>query len=248
MPATPPFRAFGYTHVLYEEGDILGFWFALFSLTPVFVMVAYATLIASRRDFATCTLALGQLLNEVVNYVLKRVIREPRPATPHLDFGSQPKWGMPSDHSQFVGFAVGYLTLWVVFKWGVRSPHKAVTLLVVYGLAAAVAYSRNYLGYHTVPQVAVGVALGLFNGIVWFSVTETFLRPLFPRLAALWVSRALLLRDCSAVPNVMRQEYDATVAAAGGGGSGSGGTSHKYSSGAAARRGGRRNDVDDHER
>ena len=218
MAADPHYRAFGYTHVQYALHDRLGLLFALVSLTPVFAMVSYATLVVSRRDLATISLTLGQLLNEVVNYALKRLIRQPRPNSPFLDMGTQPKWGMPSDHSQFVGFAAGYLTLWVARRWGVAARWRAASLLGLYSLASAVLYSRHYLGYHTLEQVAVGGAVGLLLGACWFAFTEAVLRPAFPRIEAWRASRWLLMRDCTLVPNVLRAEYEATC-----GGSGSGG-------------------------
>lgn len=49
------------------------------TLTPVFVMVMYATIILTRRDFQTCFICLGQLINVAINLVLKKIISQPRP-------------------------------------------------------------------------------------------------------------------------------------------------------------------------
>ena len=207
-------RAFGYTHVLYAEGDVLGQALALVALTPVFVMVAYAVLLVSRRDLATAALAAGQLANEVVNYALKRAIREPRPTHVHQHLGTQPKWGMPSDHAQFVGFAAGYLTLWALRRWRIAPPWRAGAASALHAGAAAVAVSRVYLGYHTQRQVLAGYTVGLITGCVWFAVVELALRPLFPALAASPLAKWLLVRDCGDVENVLAVEYEATSRAA----------------------------------
>lgn len=204
-------RDFSLTHVQYEEGDRLGFLLALVSQTPVFVMVSYAVLLCSRRDLATAALATGQLLNEVVNYVLKHAIRQPRPAHVHAHAGSLPKWGMPSDHAQFVGFAAGYLTLWALRRWSVGRAWRGGVALAVHLGAGAVMFSRVYLGYHTVDQVVAGYCVGLGLGAAWHAVTEAYLRPRFASVTRWSVARALLVRDCSDV-NVLQAEYAAVTA------------------------------------
>jgi hypothetical protein len=42
-------------------------------------MVMYATIILTRRDFQTCFICLGQLINVAINLVLKKIISQPRP-------------------------------------------------------------------------------------------------------------------------------------------------------------------------
>ena len=41
-------KAFSLTHVVYQEGDDVGKLASLVTLTPIFIMVSYATLIVSR--------------------------------------------------------------------------------------------------------------------------------------------------------------------------------------------------------
>ena len=53
----------------------------------------------------------GQMGCEALNWVLKRFIREDRPAQ-MLGKG----YGMPSSHAQFVAFFAVYLGLWVVVR------------------------------------------------------------------------------------------------------------------------------------
>ena len=212
--ALPSHRAFGYTHVLYREGDSLGQVLALISLTPVFVMVSYAALLLSRRDLGTAALAAGQLTNECLNYALKRLLRQPRPSHEHAHLDTQPKWGMPSDHSQFVGFAAAYLTLWAATRWRVAPAQRAVAAIALHVGAAAVMYSRVYLGYHTVAQVGVGYGVGLATGAAWYAFVEAAARPAFPALADVALARWLLVRDCGDVEDVLTVEYTATRRAA----------------------------------
>jgi dolichyldiphosphatase len=74
-----PHVPFSLTHVQYVKGDFVGFALALFTLSPVFIMVMYATLVVFRRDFQTGFIVIGQLINVGVNLVLKKIIANPRP-------------------------------------------------------------------------------------------------------------------------------------------------------------------------
>jgi dolichyldiphosphatase len=70
---------FSLTFVRYEENDLIGKLLALVTLSPVFIMVMYATILMIRRDIQTALITLGQLINVVVNLILKKLINEPRP-------------------------------------------------------------------------------------------------------------------------------------------------------------------------
>lgn len=67
------------TYVWYHHGDLFSHLLAYTSLLPIAVCVAVATLFWSRRDLQTFFLGCGCIVCEVVNVVLKRVIRQPRP-------------------------------------------------------------------------------------------------------------------------------------------------------------------------
>ena len=102
-------------------------------------------------------------------------------------------YGMPSSHSQFLGFFGVYISLFLLFRH--RSPaapsqlqktfpkfpipsstiqHAIVSFLFII-LAGLVAISRIYLSYHTPRQVLVGSAAGTIAAFAWFAVT-TWLR------------------------------------------------------------------------
>lgn len=94
------------TAVVYEAGDDLGKVLALVSMVPVFLIVSFLTTIYVRRQLHTCAMLLGQLLNEALNMVLKRRLRHPRPSNAPND-----EFGMPSSHSQFMGFFAAYVVM-----------------------------------------------------------------------------------------------------------------------------------------
>lgn len=50
-------------------------------------------------------------------------------------------------------------------------PERAAASVLVLGLAAAVAWSRVYLGYHTVNQVLVGLVAGTLSAAAWYAAT-----------------------------------------------------------------------------
>ena len=152
-----------------------------------------------------------QLLNEGVNYALKRIIRQPRPVDlvrHHLE-----SFGMPSDHSQFMFFAASYAMLFTLLRWGQPLYGKMFYCVAALSLAVVVSMSRVYLMYHTAEQVAVGAIAGAALGSLWFFFTERALVPaVFPWVASTGPARFFLVRDCTACPDVLRAEYEATGA------------------------------------
>jgi dolichyldiphosphatase len=93
-------------------------------------------------------------------------------------------YGMPSSHAQFVSFFSVYFTLFLLLRHKphpteTHTPlpfhHRVLLSIAALGSAAAVAWSRIYLNYHTPKQVLVGISAGIVCAIFWFAVT-TFLR------------------------------------------------------------------------
>jgi dolichyldiphosphatase len=70
---------FSLTYVRYEEDDLIGKILSLFTLSPVFIMVMYATILVIRRDIQTVFITFGQLINVGANLILKKIINDPRP-------------------------------------------------------------------------------------------------------------------------------------------------------------------------
>ena len=69
------------TTVHYRPGDPFSVIFAYTTLTPLIILVALVTLLLFRRDLRTGLIFSGLLVNEVFNYVLKKIIKEARPPT-----------------------------------------------------------------------------------------------------------------------------------------------------------------------
>lgn len=228
-------RPFSYTFVIYRHGDHLGWVSAGLALAPVFIVVAMVTMIVNRRDLGTAAMFAGQLGNEVVNYVLKSVIKAPRPSDLH-EFS--PKYGMPSNHAQFMGFFAVYTCLWALRNWRAAGTLRLALAAGTQALAVCVMVSRVYLLYHSWTQVGVGYAVGAGVAVCYYAVVEGLLRPTFPRIAAWRVCAWAGVRDLSPVDDVWRVEYLATLAAvpaAGGAGAGGGASGGSGVAGASAK-------------
>ncbi|KAL7913705.1 hypothetical protein GGI35DRAFT_490187 [Trichoderma velutinum] len=178
------------THVYYDPDDYVSLACAYLALLPQALCVVYATLIISTREAEICLAFAGQLACEALNFILKRVIKEERPRQIHGK-----GYGMPSSHAQFVAFWSLSLALFLLVRHKPLTqgkPSARATILdggrpwtLVERLAvslagalvaAATAWSRIYLNYHTTTQVAAGAAAGLIFALVWFVATEILRR------------------------------------------------------------------------
>ncbi|EQC33206.1 hypothetical protein SDRG_09190 [Saprolegnia diclina VS20] len=198
-------KLFTLTSVMYEADDPFGSLAALVTLSPVFIMVMYATLIVFQRDLHVICMLLGQMVNEVVNQILKRTIDQKRP-----DGAEMHDAGMPSAHAQFMAFFATYVVLYTSNRMSKRREweHKAAMVGIV-ALAFLCCISRIRLGYHSYAQVVVGVAVGAGVGILWYICMERILEPLFPTIAAHKWAQELFVRDCSHIPDMVQFQYDA---------------------------------------
>jgi len=191
-------------------GDLFGKLLAYSSLLPLAILVGFVTLILFRRDLHTITFFIGLLFNEFVNYVLKHIIKQPRPITRENMYNEN---GMPSSHSQFLWFFSVYMFLFIWVRLQHITNSKSVwfsKLMVSLGCFAAaliVTFSRVYLLYHSVSQVIVGSLIGALLGLLWFLLTNYILTPWFQTVASWWVCEWLLIRDQTLIPNVVWFEY-----------------------------------------
>lgn len=148
----PPLASLSLTHVHYDPTSKVSHACAYLALVPQALCITYATLIWSSREMEILLMFSGQMACEGLNWVLKRYIKEDRPAQ-MLGKG----YGMPSSHAQFVAFFAVYLGLWVVvrhdpWKTNESKTHVPTPMWQRVGLAlaalagaVAVAQSRMYV-------------------------------------------------------------------------------------------------------
>ncbi|GAB1597881.1 dolichyldiphosphatase 1-like [Argonauta hians] len=195
----------------FPAGDLLGYILAWFSMVPVFISVGFITLIIIRRDLHTASYFGGILLNGAISVALKHIIKDkrPLPSPNQIHIGI---YGMPSSHSQFMGFFNTYLILFLLFRlyrnynW-IDDSWKIVVSCLTCIVTLLVCISRVYLGYHFVSQVLCGALLGMALGAAWFCTVHLVLTPFFPVIAASLIGEFLMVRDSTLIPHVMWFEY-----------------------------------------
>jgi len=203
-------KPFSLTHVEYPSGDLVGKFLALGSLIPIFLIVAFITLILFRRDLHTICFFVGIVLNELVNLILKHTIQHPRPFQ-RQDLYTE--YGMPSSHSQLIWFFVVYSILFLIFRLHhisgslIDMVGKAVVGLGLLVAACLVSYSRIYLLYHSWSQVLCGALVGGTLGASWFTLVHLILTPIFPIVASWNICELLMVRDTTLIPNILWFEY-----------------------------------------
>ncbi|RLN46051.1 hypothetical protein BBJ29_003383 [Phytophthora kernoviae] len=192
-------QAFELTWVVYDPTDPLGVILALFTLSPIFIMIMYATLVTSQRDLDTISMFTGQMVTVVLNKVLKKVINQPRPEGAPMS-GS----GMPSAHSQFIAFFAAYV---VAYTWKRLNSRRRLeqwfTIVSVLVVAVLTCYSRIHLGYHSTEQVVVGVVFGVLTGFTWHAAVSSVAPWLFPLLAKSRLAQFFYVRDISHIPDLV---------------------------------------------
>ncbi|KAI2641706.1 PAP2-domain-containing protein [Hypomontagnella submonticulosa] len=179
-----PLASLSLTHVHYDPTDRISYLCAWLALIPQGLCVMYATLIWSTREIEIALLFAGQLACEALNFALKRLIKEERPRRMNGK-----GYGMPSSHAQFVAYFAVSIALFLLLRHQpphprvLRRNHTPMSLLeraawsaVGLGMAAAVAWSRVYLKYHTEKQVLVGCVAGTVSALGWFVITTVIRR------------------------------------------------------------------------
>ncbi|TDZ31671.1 putative dolichyldiphosphatase [Colletotrichum spinosum] len=176
MEDTRPLASLSLTHVYYDPDDPLSLVCAWLALLPQALCIVYVTLIWSTREVEIALMFAGQLGCEAINFALKRLIKEERPRRIHGK-----GYGMPSSHAQFVAYWSVFLVLFLMVRHRpspARLHHRPYSLVervtasgVALVTAAAVAWSRIYLNYHTEKQVLVGCLAGATTAVGWFIVT-----------------------------------------------------------------------------
>ena len=110
--------------------------------------------------------------------VVKKLVRQPRPAATCAMLGKCHKYGMPSSHAQVMSFALSIALYMHLHRRKNRKTRneaplskimEVLELLLLAAVTANVGYARVYLGYHSWEQVFAGVLLGGSIGWAWFT-------------------------------------------------------------------------------
>lgn len=166
---------FDNTYILYDPNDIVSMICVHLTLFPIYTMVFYTAWFLITREIEPVIVVGGHLASEVLNKIVKLIVKQPRPDF-HKDFGIGSyglSYGMPSAHSQFMGFFAAYYICMLIFKLNhLNTFKKGLGAFILSSLTILVACSRVYLLYHTIPQVVAGVVLGIVIGLSYFVATS----------------------------------------------------------------------------
>lgn len=146
------------------------------------------------------------------NRVLKHAIRQARPPSTCEALGMCSKPGMPSSHAQIIFYAFSIFMLQLIrhrqaklhstfwqLEWGIKA-------LVYLAISVLVAYSRVYLGYHTVLQVVAGSAAGAVMAALCIAVAACLAR-IYTPLQQSAFGQMLRLKNTWHIPDVLLHEY-----------------------------------------
>jgi membrane-associated phospholipid phosphatase len=104
---------------------------------------------------------VGIILNTLLNILLKIVLRQPRPSHKvNNDLTWYNKFGMPSGHTQSVGFSTIYMF------YSLDQTYRAMAWYIL--LLGVVTWQRVFEHHHTLAQSIVGLIVGgVFGHIVY---------------------------------------------------------------------------------
>ncbi|PRW56337.1 aspartate mitochondrial [Chlorella sorokiniana] len=98
-------KAFCIACAKFQEGDTLGEALAVAATAPYFAIYHAAVLLHARRELHMALVMLGLLLTSALCTVIKKALKQPRPAATCALLGNCHKHGMPSSHSAVMAFA-----------------------------------------------------------------------------------------------------------------------------------------------
>lgn len=83
LPTHDSLTSLTFSHVQYTDDGLFSKIMAYTTLSPLWIICAYAGVILNGRDIKVALMFAGQLLNELLNLVLKRLVRQSRPTGEH---------------------------------------------------------------------------------------------------------------------------------------------------------------------
>lgn len=218
------------TYVIYDSNHPFSIVFAYLTFMPLVIVVMLTTLILFNRDIEAIFQLAALIASTVINSVLKHIIKQPRPIT-----SVKQGHGMPSDHSQFMFIYCTYLLLWIWLSnryhinytnssnssinstsndisYGINIGGerlwKIICSILLVTISCIVAYSRIFLGVHTIEQVIVGCIVGTILGIIWFIISYCILyKHIYPMIENSCIGRMLYVMDNGYKYNIIRYNY-----------------------------------------
>ena len=113
-------------------------------------------------------------VNQYINKGLKLLIKEPRPQNQipfltKIDTIGVEKYGMPSGHAQSIGYSIGFLCNMI------SKTNNYFILALFIGLITL--NQRYKYRRHSIPQLGIGLIIGLIFGNLVYYVTKYIVEP-----------------------------------------------------------------------
>lgn len=118
----------------------------------------------------------GTIVNTIVNFILKELFKDPRPNENKeiielLSYNGKMvdinKYGMPSGHSQSVGFSstfIYFVLKNIYILWG----YLIISLITM--------FQRFQYNYHTLFQILIGFIVGIMIGYYFFACAKNMIK------------------------------------------------------------------------
>jgi dolichyldiphosphatase len=182
---TAPTRVvFEFTYVEYPSDEpLIGIFMVIISYIPLLIPVVVLTIAVSKNCPHHALFFIGLVMSHGLAKLIKKISKQPRPAGAFLS-----NYGMPSDHSMLMFFVTTYVGLLLMNDNRVTNSSTRISISSFLLTSLLVAYSRLYLGVHSVAQVSVGSILGIAFGCCWYLLSKKFF---FKSRIFLWLFQTL---------------------------------------------------------
>lgn len=137
------------------------------------VLITGIYFIVYKRRFDLFIWITANVGADILDIIIKEIIRRPRPFLPHLEYD----WGysFPSGHAMVSFVCYGFLAYFAIIDTKIWE-RKVVIFFVTFALVGLIGFSRIYLEVHYLSDVLGGYAAGLIWLLSCISASEINIR------------------------------------------------------------------------
>jgi membrane-associated phospholipid phosphatase len=142
---------------------------------PIILIVISVFLLQNKIQYLKIYIC-GIVLNNILNFILKNIIKEPRPsqssrvleiAVANKQIVDYDKFGMPSGHAQSCGYELIFITL-VLNNSFITGLYLVITFLSM--------FQRYKFNNHTILQLIVGLLIGMGFGYLSYNIANKWIK------------------------------------------------------------------------
>lgn len=137
----------------------------LYSFLFAFAGIWFVT---DREFYSTVVVVLSMLVSFLVTYIIRNIVRRPRPKF-DTDFVPMLKdWSFPSAHSA-VAFSLATSISLLAFQLWI-SPFVWLGVVILFAAALVIAISRLAVGVHFLSDAIVGALIGIATSVIFIGL------------------------------------------------------------------------------